>query len=264
MVDMTTFDAADYLTSPLLSAAGFRHAFFTRRGGVSEGAYHSLNFSVAVGDDEANVAENLRRGAEALGVAPERLHFLSQVHGSAVHTLDPGDDRHRTLTLEGDALTARTGRLACGVRSADCLPILLAERSSGAVAAIHAGWRGLVRGVVEAGVRALRDLVANEGEIIAAIGPHISAEAFEVSADVAGELVRVSPDPEVLLTPGDGAKIRVNLRRIARSKLEHSGLARHQIDDVWGCTVGDAERFFSYRRDGKKSGRHLSAIVPGL
>jgi YfiH family protein len=156
---------------------------------------------------------------------------------------------------------SRGGRLACGVRTADCVPILLGDPSSGAVAAIHAGWRGLVRGVVEAGVRALRETIGAKGQILAAIGPHISADAFEVSDDVGAELDKAAPQAgSISLRSG---KTHVDLRRITRAKLLELGLSNRDIDDVWGCTVGDAERFFSFRRDGAQSGRHLSAIVPG-
>ena len=258
---MTDLSEADFLTSPLLSAAGFRHAFFTRHGGVSAAAYRSLNFSVLVGDSEENVAQNLERAARALVVPAERVYFLSQVHGAVAQAVSERDDRKATLVLEGDAVVSRAGHLACGVRTADCVPILLGDRQSGAVAAIHAGWRGMVRGVVEEGVRALRATLGAEGQLLAAIGPHISADAFEVSDEVGAELDRAAP--EAAAASKRRGKTHVDLRGIARSKLLRLGLADADVDDVWGCTVGDAERFFSFRRDGARSGRHLSAIVPG-
>lgn len=257
---MSGFSEADALTSPLLSMAGFRHAFFTRRGGVSDAAYRSLNFSVTVGDSEANVAQNLERGARVLGVAPERIYFLSQVHGNVVRRVTAADDRDLVLRAEGDAVLAERGELACAVRSADCVPVLLADKRSGAVAAAHAGWRGMVRGVLEAAVAALREVTGGRGEILAAIGPHISKDAFEVSLDVGEELSRASPKGGVVERRGD--KAHVDLRLIARHKLVALGLRDSDVDDVPGCTFEDRERFFSYRRDGARSGRHLSAIVP--
>src|SRR5882724_4328852 len=175
-------DRAEFLESALLRRAGFRHAFFTRNGGVSSGAYRSLSFSVAAGDTPDNVAENLTRAGLVLGVDPERVHFLSQVHGRTAHTLDGSEVQRTLLHLEGDALLSRAAGLACGVRSADCVPVLLADRQSGAVAAAHAGWRGAVQGIVSATVDALRALGSNP-DLIAAIGPHISLAAFEVSQD---------------------------------------------------------------------------------
>jgi YfiH family protein len=252
--------AAEFLESELFSHAGFRHAFFTRRGGVSEGAYESLNFSRAVGDDPARVAANVGLAAEALGVAAERVYYLSQVHGAEARVLKGDEQPSDVLELEGDALVSRVPGLACGVRTADCVPILLAERRSGAVAAIHAGWRGIVRGVVEASVEKLREVAGARGELMAVLGPHIRADAFEVSEDVADELANISPVPCVVRR--DGKKPHVRLDNIVRAKLVAAGIERDQIDDVGGCTVTDVSQFFSFRRDGKIGGRHLSAIGP--
>ncbi len=245
--------------SPLLRAAGFRHAFFTRRGGASAGPYESLSFSVAVGDSADNVSENLRRAATELGVEPSRLYFLSQVHGRDVVVVDGSENRDAVLHREGDAVASTAAGVACGVRIADCVPLLIADRASGAVAAAHAGWRGVAAGVAAETVRTLRGLIADRGDLIAAIGPHISVDAFEVSEDVAAQLRDASPDRDVI--DRSHAKPHVDLRRILRAQLRALGLADEDIDDVGGCTVGDRERYFSFRRDGKQSGRHLAAIV---
>ncbi|HEY5372954.1 MAG TPA: peptidoglycan editing factor PgeF [Polyangiaceae bacterium] len=254
-------DRAEFLESALLSRAGFRHAFFTRRGGVSTGAYQSLSFSIAAGDTADNVRENLERAGAALDVDSKRIHFLSQVHGRVARTLDGSEAQSTLIKLEGDAVLSRAPGLACGVRSADCVPVLLADRRSGAVAAAHAGWRGAVQGVVSATIDALRALVPNP-DLIAAIGPHISVQAFEVSEDVAETILKASLDPHIV--DRSHAKPHVDLRRMLRAELRSQGLDDAGIDDVWGCTVLEPARFFSFRRDGKASGRHLSAIVPRL
>jgi YfiH family protein len=252
---------ADHLQSPKLVAAGFRHAFFTRRGGVSSGPYESLNFSVTVGDTPPNVAENLRRAAAVLGVAANRVVHLSQVHGRNVVVLAEATSAEEVRSREGDALVGCEPSIACGVRTADCVPILIAERHSGIVAAVHAGWRGVALRVVEAALVAMRERSGESASFVAAIGPHISVDAFEVSADVANELAAASPDPNVIEL-GRGPRPYANLRRIVRAQLASLGLESDAIDDVDGCTMTDRERFFSYRRDGAQSGRHLSAIVP--
>jgi len=252
---------ADFLESALLRGAGFRHAFFTRNGGVSSGPYASLSFSVAAGDSEANVRENLQRAAVELGVPSTRIHFLSQVHGRVAHTLSGNEAQSMLILREGDALVSRAPGLACAVRSADCVPVLLADRRTGAVAAAHAGWRGAVNGIVSSAIEALRAIAPNPS-LIAAIGPHISLAAFEVSEDVAETLRQASRDPQVV--DRSHAKPHVDLRRMLRAELHAQGLAHSAIDDVWGCTVLEPARFFSFRRDGKASGRHLSAIVPRL
>jgi YfiH family protein len=252
---------AEYLESELLSRAGFRHAFFTRGGGISTGPYESLNFSLAVGDSADNVRGNLERAADVLGVPSSRIHFLSQVHGAVTLTVDGSEPRERTLGREGDAVLSSVTDVACAVRSADCVPVLVGDRRSGAAVAIHAGWRGVVRGAVESGVEALRRLAGSDEELVAAIGPHIREAAFEVSPDVAAELAAVSPVPSVSSPPG-GGKPHVSLVRIVTAKLVALGVAPRDIDDVGGCTVLEPGRFFSFRRDGKIGGRHLSAIVP--
>jgi YfiH family protein len=254
-------DRAEFLESALLRGAGFRHAFFTRNGGVSPGAYASLSFSVAAGDSATNVRENLRRAGTELGVDPERIHFLSQVHGRTTHLLMGSEEQARVIEIEGDALISAAANLACAVRSADCVPVLLADRRSGAVGAAHAGWRGAAQGVVTSAVQALREL-APDADLIAAIGPHISSAAFEVSNDVAEAILAASHDSGIV--DRTGQKPHVDLRRMLHAELRSLGLADSAIGDVWGCTVSEPARFFSFRRDGKQSGRHLSAIVPRL
>ncbi|MBN2192023.1 MAG: peptidoglycan editing factor PgeF [Polyangiaceae bacterium] len=257
---MTATDPADFLESPVLRRAGFRHAFFTRKGGVSTGPFATLNFSRSVGDAEANVEANLERAAATLGVPRANLFLLTQVHSAIVVELGPGDVATNTAERSGDALVAARGGRACCVRVADCVPILLADRVSGAVAAVHAGWRGVAADIVGLAVAALRRAVAREVELVAAIGPHISTAAFEVGDDVATILAGIAPERAVVQRSPLG-RPHVDLGNLVRVQLERAGVASDDIDDVPGCTVADADRFFSYRRDGARSGRHLAAIV---
>jgi YfiH family protein len=252
--------SAEFLESSLLRSAGFRHAFFSRRGGVSKGPYESLNFSVTVGDDPRNVARNLELSAEVLGVSSERVYFLSQVHGAVTKAISGSEAPAALRTVEGDAVASRGLGLACSVRTADCVPILAGDRRTGAAVAIHAGWRGVVRGIVESGISELRVLAGEGADIALAIGPHIRERAFEVSEDVALELESASPVGGVV--DRSGKKPHVSLLRIVRAKLIALGIPDESIDDVGGCTHDEPERFFSFRRDGKIGGRHLSAIVP--
>jgi polyphenol oxidase len=249
---------ADFLTSGLLSAHGFQNAFFTRRGGVSEGAYASLNFSVSVGDDAPRVAANHALAAAAMGVDSERLYFLSQVHGTGVVELMGNETPSQVWNTEGDALTSSNPRIACGVRTADCVPILIADLTTGRAAAVHAGWRGVRANIAAAALAALGGAAK---DWLAAIGPHISGDAFEVGLDVASELVGCSAAVNPVLRTANG-KAWVDLRQIVHAQLLASGVQASHIEDVHGCTYSDAASFFSFRRDGKRSGRHLSAIRP--
>jgi YfiH family protein len=247
-----------HLRSPRLTEAGFRHAFFTRAGGVSSDAYASLNFSYAVGDEPSNVDENLRRAGESLGLPAERVFFAAQVHGNDVLELTGDEAQIDVVLREADALVSAEHSLGCGVRTADCVPILIADPDTGRVAAVHAGWRGLVKGVIET---AAGRLGGTPGHWVAAIGPHISVDAFEISDDVAEQLSDASNAPNAIVR-APGRKPHANLRAIAQAQLETLGVPPQQIDQVLGCTLSQPERFFSYRRDGKASGRHLSVIVP--
>jgi YfiH family protein len=248
--------------SPILLRAGFQHAFFTRLGGASQGPFASLSFSTAVGDDARQVDENLRRAGELLGVDAGHVLYLSQVHGRHAYFYRSPQQRAETITLEGDCIGGSEPTNAYGVRSADCVPVLLADDASGAVMAVHAGWRGVVCGAVEAGVQRLREEIGGAGKLLAAIGPHISKVAFEVSEEVARELAASCPVPGAVLRPPGREKPFVDLRFIVTKKLLALGLDEGAIDQIGGCTVLEPGRYFSFRRDGQRSGRHLSAIVP--
>jgi hypothetical protein len=138
--------------------------------------------------------------------------------------------------------------------------LLIADPETGAVAAAHAGWRGVVCGIVGEGVAALSARGIDPARLLAAIGPHISLEAFEVSDEVAVSIANAARDPKIV-DRGFGERPHVNLRRAIRAQLRGAGLEDLAIDDVRGCTHGDKARFFSFRRDGRQSGRHLAAIV---
>jgi YfiH family protein len=250
-----------YLESQLLRDAGFRHAFFTRQGGVSVGPYESLNFSLAVGDEPRNVACNLARAAAALQVAPTRLYFLTQVHGREARLIQGDEDCEWVRQQPGDSVVSRRSDLACCVRVADCVPVLIADRRSGAAAAVHAGWRGVVAGVVPEAVAELGRQAGGELALVAAIGPHISRQAFEVSVEVASKLQAASSAQQVTLHP-DGSRPHVDLGKIIRAQLRDAGVPHDAIDEVPGCTQGQPDLFFSFRRDGAHSGRHLAGIVP--
>ncbi len=261
MVQKAGMASAEFLTGPLLSAAGFRHAFFTRGGGVSEGPYRSLNCSFSVGDAEERVRTNVQRAAAALGLDAAQLVWLNQIHGRDVRVVRSGDPTETVRHWPGDCLVTRVASLACGVRVADCVPVLIGDRNSGIVAAVHAGWRGVVGRIIQAAVSCLRAELGGPGDLVAAVGPHISVGAFEVSDDVARALASASRADAVDRTLGP--KPHVDLRRIVRAQLCEVGVPDDHVDDVPGCTVGDEERFFSFRRDGPRSGRHLAAIVAG-
>jgi YfiH family protein len=255
--------ALQLLVSGALARAGFSHGFTTRLGGVSPPPFETLDFAVL--RDPERLAENQTRLATALGVELNALHQSMQVHGSTL--VVAGGDPKATLALEADALAAEPGSgHAVAVRVADCVPVLLADPTSGRVAAVHAGWRGVEAGVVVTGVRHLEHGAGagSARDFIAAIGPHIGPCCFEVGDDVAERIAAVSSSD--VIARHVGQKAFVDLRRAVRIQLEKLGLGGESIDDVpgpgsEGCTRCNPERFYSYRRDGDSSGRLIGAIV---
>lgn len=243
--------------SRLLDELGIVHGFFTREGGVSEGPFASLNTSLVVGDVAADVGENLRRIRTVLGVDEDALHTPTQVHGDRCLEVGKADAANATHREAADALVTRVAGRAIGVRTADCVPVLLACPETGWVAAVHAGWRGCEADVVGKAVERLR--AGGATRIHAAIGPHISMAAFEVSDEVADRLLSAVPSPEIVRR-GPG-KPHVDLRRLVELELIRSGIERTRIDHVAGCTVLEPALYFSHRRDAGVTGRMLSAIV---
>lgn len=229
-----------------------------RVGGVSQGAYSSLNVGKKTGDDPSHVEENIKRAALTLELPPESVFTLDQVHGDRVRLISEGESSAPIEHEPGDALLTRTQGIACGIRTADCVPILLACPRTGYVGAVHAGWKGAVLGIGAKAVASLETLGVQSKDLVAAIGPHISLAAFEVSDEVEAELAQASPVP--LPTHRPRARPHVDLRRLVRAQLVRAGLEDGRIDDVFGCTLSDTDRYFSFRRDGKASGRQISMI----
>ncbi len=248
---------ASTLHSQRLAAAGFTHGFSTRHGGVSAGAYATLNLGRRVGDDLERLAENHRRIAAKIGYDPARLFEASQVHGVAVLDVGAGADPDALRPTEADALVAHHRGDAVGIRTADCVPILIGDRTRGTVAAVHAGWRGVVAGVVARAVDAMHH--ADRGAFVAAIGPSIGPCCFEVGDDVADSIVGAVGDDVLIRT--EAPRPHVDLWLAVEHQLRRSGI--EIIDTLGACTRCEHDDFYSFRRDGPESGRMLSVIVAG-
>jgi YfiH family protein len=220
----------------------------TRGGGVSVGAYASMNPADHVGDDPRAVAQNrvLLRS-----ILPGEPHWLKQVHGSGVHVAAG----RASVPPEADACVARVPGEVCAVLTADCLPVLLCDQSASVVAAAHAGWRGLCNGVLERTVEAM----AVPGEqVLAYLGPAIGPEAFEVGDEVRTAFMAVDPAAAEAFAPGAApGKWWADIFRLARQRLGRVGV--RQVFGATDCTFTDGQRFFSYRRD-RATGRMASLI----
>ncbi len=231
------------------TGAPARAVFTTRRGGVSEGPFAGLNLGSDRDDADDAVRRNRRLLCDALGLDAEGVSLGRQVHGAQVRTLDaPSRPGLFTGALrgwpEGDGLATRRPGLGVVVLGADCLPVLLWRRDEPAVAAAHAGWRGLVGGVLAAAVRAL----GRPERLGAAVGPGVGPCCYPVSAEVR-EAFASAFGEAVVRSPA------VDLAAAARAALVEAGLDPSAVQVVTACTSCEPERFYSYRRDGSACGR---------
>lgn len=221
----------------------------TRLGGVSTGAYASLNLAAHVGDDPADVAENRGDVLAQLGLA--RVQWLEQVHGTACV--------HATLSTcadvpEADAAWTAVPGLALAVLTADCLPVVLAARDASIVAVIHAGWRGLVAGIISS---VAAQLPGRKNGYVAWIGPGIGAAAYEIGGEVADSVRRLGQAADACLKPGvRNGKYQLDLARLAAQQLGVAGIER--VERSSACTCTD-RRFYSYRREGA-TGRQATLV----
>jgi len=230
-----------------------RHGFTLRSGGVSEGKRASLDLGPA-GDAGPDVQENRLRLARAAGLPPEGLVLADQVHGTRVVRGRPGE------VPEADALWTDAADSWVGIRTADCVPILLSSEDGTRVAAVHSGWRGTAGRIAEAAVATLGQAGAAPATLRAAIGPCIGVCCYEVGEDLA-ERFTDAFGAEVVRR--NGPRPHLDLRLAVRRTLEQAGVAGAHIEDVPGCNACDARRFFSHRRDRGGTGRHLAFIAPG-
>jgi YfiH family protein len=211
----------------------------TRVGGVSVGAYAGLNLGDHVGDDPLAVAENRRRLRDGLRL-PAEPRWLQQVHGCDVA------DASEEETCVADAVIATAPGRVCAVLTADCLPVLLCDDQGARVAAVHAGWRGLADGVIEA---AIERLASPSRRLLAWLGPAIGPNAFEVGDEVRTRLMAgLSGLAADAFRPSPGGRWLADLPRLARLRLTAAGVER--VSGGMFCTYSDPKRFYSYRRDG--------------
>jgi len=246
----------------LAALPGIRHGFFTRAGGVSEGLYASLNGGIGSRDEPARVAENRARMAQAIGVAADRLVIAYQIHSPNVVVAEA--PWTRAEAPRADAVVTRVRGLGIGITTADCGPVLLADAKAGIVGAAHAGWKGALAGVVEAAVAAMEQLGAARARIVAALGPMIRQNNYEVGEDLLVRFVEADVDSKRFFAPAARpGHAMFDLAGFIRARLEHAGI-KH-VEDIGCCTYADADTFYSFRRATHRAeadyGRHVNAIA---
>ena len=232
--------------------AGFPHGFTTRRGGASSPPFDGLNLGGLVGDDPARVAENWAFVERETGLTFARAR---QVHGAGVlRAAGPSEPAE-----EADVVVSRTAGVAACVSVADCVPVLVADPETGAVAAVHAGWRGTLARAAAEGVAALAaETGTPAGAMLAAVGPSIGPCCYEISeelaarfaSDIGGDLVRRDPGPKLDLWAANVAILRA------------AGVEDGRIEVLGRCTACERDLFFSHRRDAGRTGRNIAFIAP--
>jgi hypothetical protein len=247
----------EILTSDAL--APLRHGFFTRRGGASSGIFGGLNCGRGSSDLSHAVEINRGRVAHAMGVAPEALVSVTQVHSANVARITAagwqGPER-------ADAMVTDVPGLALSVLTADCQPVLFADAEAGVIGAAHAGWRGALDGILEATLDAMAALGAGRARVAAVIGPTISQEAYEVGPEFVERFLDHDPGNSRFFAAGQGDRAQFDLpsyalHRLRRAGIGHAEWTRH-------CTYADEARFYSYRRSVHRGeadyGRLIAAI----
>ena len=237
-----------------------KHGFFTRVGGVSEGLYAGLNTGVGSNDAPAAVAENRRRVAAWMGGVPDDFAACYQIHSAVARVAETGWKGERP---EGDASVTSAPGVICAVLTADCAPVLLADAEAGVVAAVHAGWKGALNGVIHSAVSAMQALGAEPRRTVAVIGPCIAQSSYEVGVDYQDRFEHHDPGSGRFFAPGAAAdKRRFDLPGFVLWRLEQAGVgeAAWTGHDTWA----DETRFYSNRRAFQRGeadfGRLMSAI----
>jgi polyphenol oxidase len=245
-----------YRFEGLNKAKGLIHAVLTRVGGVSQAPYATLNLGHTVGDDLAAVKENHRRALGALGLEPGRVVSPSQVHGAHVEIV--GRDHLGAIQSETDALVTAAPGAPLMMRFGDCTPIMLFDPVRRVVGMAHAGWRGVVAGVVEATIRTMAEqLDCNPADVWAGIGPTIGPCCYEVGSDVAAEIEAASP-PEASVIRRDNGRVHADLPAAVSAQLRAAGV--EQIEDAGLCTACRVDEFFSHRAEHGRTGRFGTVI----
>ena len=253
-----------YLVCEPLEQAGFTNAFSTRLGGVSPFPQAALNLAYFKGDEKENVDENRRRFLKALSAEQHLVVTARQTHSTERCFVETGDQA-RGPQPDCDALTTRLTNLLLAIQTADCLPVLIADTKSGAMAAIHAGWRGTAGRITERTVADLMQAGANPRNCIAALGPTACAECYEVGEDV---IERYKKEfgywRDLIGNFKEGGKAHLDIRAANIQQLAFCGFAEDRIHVAEYCTMHENDLFFSYRREGKgrpsNVGRLLSVI----
>lgn len=250
-----------YLTTDLEKLKFLQHGFFTRIGGMSDGVFAGLNCAYSSGDSRESVTANRAKVAETLGVTVDRLVTVKQVHGAKVVTIDAP---FQGEPPEADGIVTAARGLAIGVLTADCAPVLFADKKARIIGAAHAGWKGAVGGVMEATIAAMEALGAKRDNMHAALGPCIGPLSYEVSADFKKTFLDQAAENAAFFQPtAKEGHFLFDLPGYAVHRLQQAGITA--IYDTRQDTLPHEDVYYSYRRSCQRKeadyGRQISAIV---
>ncbi|MBI1261112.1 MAG: peptidoglycan editing factor PgeF [Rhizobiales bacterium] len=247
---------------PLGGLSHIRHGFFTREGGVSKGIYATKNCGYGSDDTHEHVKENRARVAQALSVEPDKLVTVHQTHSADGIIVDAPWAPEEAP--KADAMVTATPGIALGILTADCAPVIFADKQARIIGAAHAGWKGALTGILEATLEAMVSLGADHDNIIAAIGPCISRTAYEVGPEFRDRFIDDASQNETFFAPSiREGHFMFDLPSYVETRLHEAGVGAVSV--MGQCTYGDQKRFFSYRRATHRKepdyGRQLSAIM---
>ena len=263
MLKLANKGPVQYLESEeFLKVPSILHGFCTRIGGVSGGPYATLNISPREGDPPEQVRENWQRLASAFGIPCERFFVVSQVHGEEFLVIEDAVSCHSLENRQVDAIVTDKPGVAIGIKTADCAPVLLFDRVRHVIAAVHAGWRGTALGIAAKAVRVMGQRYSSRPEDLSAvIGPSIGPCCYEVDGPVFKALSERGGSNRVLRPGNREGRWMLDLPLANRIQLERAGMQPERIFTSGFCTCCRPDLFFSHRRDGAKTGRHLNFIL---
>jgi len=254
----------EYLQSSLLADCAFlTHAFCTRRGGVSQDGYKSLNMSFKEGDEDNRVLQNWGRLAGAFNVPLEQFLVVNQVHKDDIFIVKPyGGYFSSRAELDYDAIITDRAGLAICVKTADCVPVFIVDRMKKVIAAVHAGWRGSALGISAKAVRLLiENYESSPQDILAAVGPSIGRCCYQVVSGVADAFLKLKDRERFLFTGKKSGAWMLDLAEVNRRQLVESGVDEANIDVAGLCTVCNQDKFFSHRGSGGITGRQINFLM---
>jgi hypothetical protein len=250
-----------FFSNKLKNISNLKHCFFSRKNGVSEGIYNSLNCGLGSKDNKKNVIQNINIVCKKLNFIKKPIITLNQVHSNKVVYFN--NRKEAKDKMIGDAIVTKLNNIGIAVLTADCIPILFCDPKKKIIACVHAGWKGALNGIIKNTVEKFLELNSNEKDLVAAIGPCISHQHYEVDHNFYKKFLTQSKNNEQFFVILNDKKYLFNIRSFINAKLIELGVKN--IDHIKMDTFSDGENFFSYRRSKKDNnkdyGRCISVII---